>query len=250
MGIGAGPAWPGRTGARSQERLALCLMLAVVALGPLVAVAFWPRYLAPSATPAVHLHVHAVTGTAWLFLLLVQPMLVRDRRFAAHRALGRAGMVVGIAFVATGLLSAQRWLTGLDAARLAREGGFLYLILGMTLMFAVALALGIRWHRSPAVHGRFMACTLLPLLDPVFGRLMGASFPSLPAAFLYQLPALLAMAAALAAMALTLPRAAGGRGAFLAFAWASVLLFVLFFAVERHPAWLACVAWLRTAVGG
>jgi hypothetical protein len=95
-----------------------------------------------------------------------------------------------------------------------------------------------------------MACTLLPLLDPVFGRLMGGNFPSLPATFLYQLPALLAIAAALAAMALTLPRTTAGRSAFLAFAWASILLFVLFFAVERQPAWLACVAWLRTAVGG
>lgn len=250
MGIAAGPARPGRAGALSQDRLALWLMLAVVALGPLVAWAFWPRYLAPSATPAVHLHAHAVTGTAWLLLLLGQPLLVRNRRFAAHRALGRVGVVVGLAFIATGLLSAQRWLTGLDAARLAREGGFLYLILGMTLMFAVALALGIRWRRSPAVHGRFMASTLLPLLDPVFGRLMGANFPSLPAAFLYQLPALLAMAATLAAMAITLPRAAAGRSAFVAFAWASVLLFVLFFVVERQPAWLACVVWLRTAVGG
>lgn len=250
MGMAAGPALPGRAGALSQERLALWLMLAVVALGPLVALAFWPRYFAPSATPAVHLHAHAVTGTAWLLLLLGQPLLVRNRRFAAHRALGRVGVVVGLAFIATGLLSAQRWLTGLDAARLAREGGFLYLILGMTLMFAVALALGIRWRRSPAVHGRFMASTLLPLLDPVFGRLMGANFPSLPAAFLYQLPALLAMAATLAAMALTLPRAAAGRGAFLAFAGASILLFVLFFVVERQPAWLACVAWLRTVVGG
>lgn len=250
MGIAAGPALPGRAGAPSQERLALWLMLAVVALGPLVALAFWPRYLAPSATPAVHLHAHAVTGTAWLVLLLVQPLLVRDRRFVTHRALGRVGVLVGLAFIATGLLSAQRWLTGLDAARLAREGGFLYLILGMNLMFAVALALGIRWRRSPAVHGRFMASTLLPLLDPVFGRLMGANFPSLPAAFLYQLPALLAMAATLAAMAITLPRAAAGRSAFVAFAWASVLLFVLFFVVERQPAWLACVAWLRTAVGG
>jgi hypothetical protein len=250
MGIAAGPARPGRAGALSQDRLALWLMVAVLALGPLVALAFWPGYLAPSATPAAHLHAHAATGTAWLVLLLVQPLLVRHRSFAVHRALGRVGVVVGIAFIATGLLSAQRWLTGLDAARFAREGGFLYLILGMTLMFAVALALGIRWRRSPAVHGRFMACTLLPLLDPVFGRLMGANFPSLPAAFLYQLPALLAMAATLVALALTLPRAAAGRGAFLAFAWASVLLFVLFFAVERHPAWLACVAWLRTAVGG
>lgn len=250
MGIGAGPARPGRPGALSQDRLALWLLIAVVALGPLVALAFWPRYLAPSATPAAHLHAHAVTGTAWLILLLVQPLLVRDRRFAAHRVLGRVGVVVGLAFVATGLLSAQRWLTGLDVARFAREGGFLYLILGMTLMFAVALALGVRWHHSPAVHGRFMASTLLPLLDPVFSRLMGASFPSLPADFLYQLPALLVMAATLAALALTLPRAAAGRGAFLAFAWASVLPFLLFFAVERHPAWLACVGWIRAAVGG
>ena len=251
MGIAAGPARPGRgPGALSQDRLALWLVVAVAVLSPLVAWAFWPRYLSPSATPGTHLHAHAAMGTAWLVLLLAQPLLVRARRFAVHRALGRVGVVVGIGFVATGLLLAQRWLAGLDATRLAREGGFLYMILGMTLMFAVALALGIRWRRSPAVHGRFMACTLLPLLDPVFGRLLGAHFPALPAAFLYQLPALLAMAGVLAALALTVPRAAPGRVSFVAFAWGSILLFLLFFAIQHHPAWMTCVAWLKAATAG
>ncbi|HWS76806.1 MAG TPA: hypothetical protein VN205_00360 [Thermomonas sp.] len=252
MGIAEAPAKPGngRGGGLSQDGLALWLVVAVAALSPLVLWAFWPRYLSPAATPGAHLHAHAATGTAWLALLVAQPWLVRTRRLAAHRALGRAGVLVGIGFIATGLVSAQRWLAGLDAGRLAREGGFLYLILGMTLMFAVALALGIRWRRSPAVHGRFMACTLLPLLDPVFGRLLGMHFPSLPATFLYQLPALMTMAGVLATLALTVPRAAPGRTGFLVFAGMSVLLFLLFFAVEHHPAWLACVAWLKSLTVG
>jgi hypothetical protein len=228
-----------------QDRLALWLVVAVAALCPLVVWAFWPRYLSPSATAALHTHAHAVLGTTWLLLLVAQPLLVRARRFAAHRGLGRVGVLVGIAFVASSVVSAQRWIAGLDEARIAQEGGFLYMILGMALMFAAALVLGIAWRRSPAVHGRFMACTLLPLLDPVFARILGFHFPPLPAAFLYQAPALLATIGVLAALALTLPRAASGRTAFLAFAWVSTLLFLLFFAIERHPAWLAFVAWFR-----
>lgn len=251
MGNAAGPARPGMgPGALSQDRLALWLVVAVAVLSPLVVWAFWPRYLSPSATTGAHLHAHAAMGTAWLVLLVAQPLLVRSRRFAAHRTLGRVGAVVGIGFVVTGLLSAQRWLAGLDAVRLAREGGFLYMILGMTLMFAVALALGIRWRRSPGIHGRFMACTVLPLLDPVCGRILGAHFPALPADFLYQAPALLAMTGVLAVLARTASRAAPGRSAFLAFAWGSILLFLLFFVIQHHPAWMACVGWLRAATAG
>lgn len=241
---------PARTGngpgrGLHQDRLALWLVVAVVVLCPLVAWAFWPRYLAPSATAALHTHMHALLGTAWLLVLLAQPLLVRARRFAAHRALGRMGVLLGIAFVASSVVSAQRWIAGLDAQQFESEGFFLYMILGMALMFAAALVLGIAWRRSPAVHGRFMACTLLPLLDPVLARILGFHFPPLPAAFLYQVPALLATIGVLAMLALTLPRAAPGRTAFLVFAWVSTLLFLLFFAIERNSGWLAFVAWFR-----
>src|SRR5690606_31575116 len=119
------------------------------------------------------------------------------------------------------------------------------MILATTLVFAAALWLGVLWRKSPAVHGRFMACTLLPLLDPVFARILGMHFPPLPAEFLYQVPALSATVVVLAVLLASLPRNAPGRGHFAWCAGISTALFLLFFAIEHDRTWLAFVAWFR-----
>lgn len=223
------------------DRLALGLVLAVLMLWPLALVAFWPRYLSQWPQADGYRHAHALLGSAWMALLLVQPWLVHRRRLGLHRRVGRAGLLVGAGFVLTGVLSAHRMLVGMDADRYAREGFFVYLVLAVTVVFAAALWLGFAWRRVPAVHGRFMASTLLPLLDPVFARLLGFHAPPLPFEELYQAPAMLLTATALAAMWWTLPRGRPGRGAFGIFALASMCLLLLHFGSEHNAAWLRVV---------
>lgn len=225
--------------------LASSTALAALVLLPLAAWAFWPRYLSQPGMADGYTHAHALLGGAWLLLLLVQPWLVRVRRWPAHRLLGRLGVLLGAAFVVSGVLAANRGLVKMDAEAFARDGFFVYMPLAMTAMFAVALCLAVAWRASPAVHGRFMACTLLPLLDPVFARILGFNFPPLPAHQLYQMPALLLMVAVLAWLGRTLPRGAAGRGAFLWFAAGSTALYLAFFLVEHSGAWLAFAAWFR-----
>lgn len=238
---GRGVPWP-RLGL---DGLALGLGIAALGLLPLAAWAFWPRYLSQVGSADGYTHAHAILGTAWLFLLAIQPWLARTRRWPLHRALGRAGIAVGAAFVVSGLLSSHRGLVRMDADEFASHGFFVYMPLAMTAIFAMALLLGIAWRRSPAVHGRFMACTALPLLDPVFARILGFHLPPLPAEFLYQVPATLATALVLGALAGSLPGNAPGRGGFLLFACATMSLFLLFFAIPYSQAWLAFVEWFR-----
>src|SRR5690606_25646842 len=87
----------GRRPASALDRLAGWLVVAVLLLWPLVLVAFWPLYLSRVGEADAYRHAHAMAGTAWLLLLVVQPLLVRARRYAAHRLVGRAGVVVGVA---------------------------------------------------------------------------------------------------------------------------------------------------------
>lgn len=227
------------------DRLTAWLIGAVLVLWPLVLIAFWPRYLSQVQHADGYRHAHALLGGAWLSLLLVQPLLLRRGRMATHRGVGRAGVLVGAGFVVTGVLSAHRMLAGMDAERYARDGFFLYLVLATTVLFGAALWLGFAWRRSPAVHGRFMACTLLPLLDPVFTRLLGFHLPRLPFDALYQMPALLLTAGALAWLWRTLPRQAPGRTAFAAFALAAMSLLLLYFGTEHNRTWLRFVDWFR-----
>jgi hypothetical protein len=217
---------------------------ALVLLG-LSGLAFWPPYLSRPQAADAHVHAHAALGAVWLMLVAVQPLLIRAVMRAQHRLLGRIGVVVGVAFAWSGVMVAHRSVVRMGADQFAREGRFVYLPLAMAVLFAVALMLAVRFRASPAVHSRFMAATLLPLLDPVIARLLFFHAPPLPAESLYQVPAFVLFAAVLARLAHSLPETATGRVAFGRYAIGTALVLLGFFVVPGTGAWLSFTAWWR-----
>ena len=58
-------------------------------------IAFWPGYLAvPKSDIGGWTHFHAVTGTLWLAMLIVQPWAIRSGRRALHVGIGRASALL------------------------------------------------------------------------------------------------------------------------------------------------------------
>lgn len=207
--------------------------------------AFWPPYLSRIGRASAYAHAHAVLGSAWLLLLVLQPALVRLRRIARHRAVGRVGVVVGVAFIVSGVLLSHQGLVRMSDEAFAREGRFVYLPLLMAALFAAALALALRWRHVPALHARFMACTLLPLLDPVLARLLFFYGPRLPDEALYQLPAFVTTVVVLGVLLRSLPRDGAARRTFRHFALGVVVALASFFVVPDWPAWQAALQGLR-----
>ena len=204
--------------------------------------AFWPDYLARPAAADAYTHAHALLGLAWLALIVVQPLLVRAGRVALHRRLGRCGVAVGAAFVVVGVLLTHHRASRMSADAFAREGFHFYLPLAMAVIFAAALALAWRWRRWPALHARYMAATMLPLIDPVTARLLHFYAPPLPGHFAYQLPAFTIVTVTLLALLRSLPARAPGRGEFGAFTAATVAVLALYFATPYSATWLQ---WLQ-----
>lgn len=136
-------------------------------------VAFWPSYLsiAPSATSA-YTHLHAVTATLWMLLLIAQPLAIRAKRLPLHRTLGQLSYVVAAGVVGTILLLAHSRLQGLAPVPYAIQVYVLYLQVSLALLFVVSYALAIRTRHTSALHARFMICTGLTLIDPIVIRLM------------------------------------------------------------------------------
>ena len=98
-------------------RLALSAVACLVAAG----FAFWPQYLGrPWSTIDGYTHAHAARGVAWLLLLVAQPLLIRTRRLAAHRRLGRATLWLGPMFAASGFLLAHHRFSRMSAETFAR----------------------------------------------------------------------------------------------------------------------------------
>jgi hypothetical protein len=223
----------------------LRLAIAAAAMLLLAAFAFWPQYLSKLNQADGYTHAHAVLGTCWLLILIAQPLLIRARKIGLHRAFGRLALVVAAAFFAAGVPLAHRGIVRMPVEQLEREGYFLYLPLSMSLIFGAAALLGALWRSVPTIHGRFMASTAVPLLDPLIARILYYYFPPLPAEFLYQVPAFTLAAAALVVMAVTIPASVRGRVAFQAFTLCTVVVLLFYFATPYSEAWLSFVKWFR-----
>ena len=146
--------------ARSAPYLGGLLLLALLA--------FWPSYLSRPLTVSAHTHLHALTATLWMLMLVAQPLAIRTRRLPLHRLLGRSSYAVAPLVMTSMVLLAHSKTHGLSVA----QSVGIYVPLSLAALFAVSYALGILTRRSMALHARFMICTALTLIDPVLVRLM------------------------------------------------------------------------------
>lgn len=149
--------------------------LFVLALG-----AFWPGYLSRLGEPIdSYTHAHALVMSAWMVLLIVQPVLVSRGHHALHRMLGTlsVGLVVGV--VAAGMLLAHQRFAGKSEEEFARVAYSFYLPFSSVILFLVPYTLGLMYRRRREVHGRFMLATLVSGMDPIFARLAYFGTPTL-----------------------------------------------------------------------
>jgi len=151
----------------------------LLGLGVTVA-GFWPSFFSrPAANPVPHT-LHGVVATGWLVLLVIQAGLMRLRRPAWHRTLGKASYVLMPALIVTGAWVLHLMLAGQSRlpAGMARMLGFIDMV---TLLFlAAAFVLAVANRRDVQLHARWMATTLLIVLPPALGRLMFVLFGAIP----------------------------------------------------------------------
>lgn len=132
--------------------------------------AFWPSYLYPKKYEADwHVHLHGIAMFLWMLMLVVQSTLATRGGIGAHRALGKTSFVLVPVIVASTLLLAHyRMRSGLNRELVY----FFYVQVALLVQFGVAYFFAILNRRMSPIHMRFMACTALALVDPIFGRLL------------------------------------------------------------------------------
>jgi len=136
-------------------------------------IAFWPTYLSQAFTSTTsYTHLHAVSASAWMLMLIAQPLAIRTNRRALHRLLGRASYVLAPLILVSILLLAHSRIKGLAGEPYAIQTYILYLQISLAVVFGLSYALAIYTRHISAVHARFMVCTALTLIDPVVIRLM------------------------------------------------------------------------------
>lgn len=226
-------------------------LLLIVAAIP---IAFWPTYFAPGARATPALHAHAAAASVWLALLILQSWSASRRRFALHRAAGRAVFAAVPLFAGAGAMAivdmARRFATEatpFHAANGARLAACDIVALGC---FVGLATVAVAERRRVRAHAAAMLATPLLVLPPVVARLM-QHVPGFPAdgalglsGFALSLHLGEALAAAIALALYARDRRHGG--AFLVAAVASAGQSLLYATLGASTSWAAAT---RTIAG-
>jgi hypothetical protein len=146
----------------------------ILALFPFAGFAFWQSYLSQLSTASIEFHMHGITATLWLLLLVAQSWTIHGGRRQAHRALGTASLALFPLFLAGGVGifvgMAERFVQGspfhaMYAPRLA------WLDVVGVAGFAYFYYEALRQRRKVHAHARYLLATVFFLLPPIFGRL-------------------------------------------------------------------------------
>jgi len=141
-----------------------------IALVPLAMLAFWKTYFSGLLTSHhsfhFYFHLHVVTAVCWLVLLIVQPILFRQKKLVLHRKLGKLSYVLfPLLMVSIILLAHYRYLITPAPEPVQLLIPFKDIIIAI-YGFSIAL-----YHKKRVLlHARGMLLTGLVFLEPVLVR--------------------------------------------------------------------------------
>lgn len=139
--------------------------------------AFWPSYFMVFTDASFAHHLHGITATLWMVLIISQSYTIHNGHFRAHALPGLLSLPLIPLFTAGGLLATQvtvvkmtpfREMFGLNLA-------FADLVASVFVPFAFFMAL--RHRRTPDLHARYLLVTIFPLIGPVLSRLLANYVP-------------------------------------------------------------------------
>lgn len=142
---------------------------------------FWASYFTLVGKVPFAFHVHAMTATSWLLLLIAQSVTIHHGKNAVHKLAGKASFVL-FPLLITGFVM----IINVSAARFAaQESPFIAVLgpafgIGMLIAIAAYLTLfylALRNRRNVRLHAGYMLATPLILFESPFSRLMGQFFP-------------------------------------------------------------------------
>jgi hypothetical protein len=149
------------------------LAMAVIIAG------FVPSFFTKLPTTDAWHHLHGMTATAWLTLLVVQPLLYSRGNMQLHRKLGKISFLLVPMLTVGGIKMIQLMIQGrehyppLEAFRLS------FIDVVSLLSFISFFVLAIRHVRHTALHARYLAATAVLLVSPGLTRLLFHTVPAI-----------------------------------------------------------------------
>ena len=143
----------------------------------IVLIGFAPTYylkgfFATPPVPRALVHMHGFVMTAWVLLFVSQVYLIRSMRIKVHQTFGIAAIILAVAVVVIGLL------TAVAAAKYGSPSTppgvapleFMVVPFGDVLVFAILFGAAFYYRRNAPNHKRLMLLTVLNFLPPAIAR--------------------------------------------------------------------------------
>jgi hypothetical protein len=140
-----------------------------------VLAAFWLTYLTRIfEQDNYRMHLHGITLFLWCLMLIVQPLFIKRKMHVVHRQVGKLSYVLVPVLLFT-TFDLLRYRVSLQPEI---DYVFIALVLNALIAFAILYGLAMYYHKRPAVHARYMVCTVFPFFTPVTDRIISIYYPS------------------------------------------------------------------------
>lgn len=174
-------------------------------------------------------------------MLIAQSFFIRQSRRGLHRAVGKFSYVLVPWIAISTMMLANHQLNNRGVTG---EGVYVLMLqLSILVQFLGFYSLAIVNRKRPDVHARYMVCTALPLLDPIFARVLMFNFltpEQIPLAHFYTYPL---TALVLVALVVWDWRSSNRRDVFFPMLFVLVALQLPTFLVTGTAAWQSFAAW-------
>lgn len=148
-----------------------------------IVVGFWGSYFLPISDVPVAFHVHALTATAWVTLLMFQIWSIHGQRNGLHKRVGMLSLflfpflIVGFVMIIN--VAAERFVSSnSDSAQFLTPSFGLSMVFAI-LAYVVLFFLALRYRGNVRLHAGYLLATPLVLFESPFSRIMLEHLPFL-----------------------------------------------------------------------
>lgn len=208
---------------------------------------FWPTYFSKFRDGTtdfnIYFHFHFAMASLWIALLIIQPILIRKKKYSIHKQTGKLSFIILPLFFVSVILLKHHTIGGEVTKGL---GASLWLQLKDLVIIGLMFTIAMKNTHNIQVHARAMIATGIVFIEPTLGRFIILTLLPEPD-FMLGLGITVAIIYALIISIIIIERKQkSGRWVFpLLLALFMIFHYLIFFQVS-FPLWDSIAAWFVT----
>lgn len=140
----------------------------LVLLIPLTFLAFFKTYFnqfpAFEENITAYIHLHAMIASIWILMLIIQPILIINRKNDLHKKIGKISYVIFPLLILSFIPQMIRIIN-------SDNPNVLFFPLADSILLTLCYSLAIYYRKNVSKHMRYMIGTAIVFLGPTIGRI-------------------------------------------------------------------------------